>query len=624
MTQIERSPRKIISGSGWSNPLSHSFFLENTSHLSVFAVDEDGVLTELTLGADYSVSGVSDDNGYDVTITTPGDWTDVDSWVLYVAPPLDQPGDVSLGGTYGARFELALDRIANRLQYVADLALRAIKSPLSTDPDELDQDDLVVDPLLVQNLEVSVDAAAASAATALAQANIAIAQAVIATTKAAEAAASAANIALPVLAANTMLVTNAAGTLRENKTFAQVAALLLATNAAFAQTGTGSFTIDQDPLPNLHKMTDRLFLDGAATFNGQFVQASMTGLSADAFALHNWGPRDASLFVDSSVAGMAIVGHSESNKYAGWSGTPLPAIPGSIGVAGFAINNRVGGLGQAWGGYFDAVRLTNGFTVGIEVAIANFGSETTPTPFNVKTGGVNGGVAAWLQAGAGLDSVGYPGTIQDASAGIVLLSSYADNSAKFRSGIVIADGALVDRSAGSFTYEAMGMPDRHQIAWYRSSDSTASAYIWADTIVGDAVGITFRSGLVEVGATTGVRTGGALIGDTTNWATITRVAGTNGNMTVTNPGTGQIQFTQNAILVAEINQFALNLTNSRIYAINSLQVVGARKTGWALATGTATRTTFATGSVTLPQLAEHVKALIDDLHSTAGHGLLGA
>jgi hypothetical protein len=39
MTQIERSPRKIISGSGWSNPLSHSFFLENTSHLSVFAVD---------------------------------------------------------------------------------------------------------------------------------------------------------------------------------------------------------------------------------------------------------------------------------------------------------------------------------------------------------------------------------------------------------------------------------------------------------------------------------------------------------------------------------------------------------------------------------------------------------
>lgn len=36
---------------------------------------------------------------------------------------------------------------------------------------------------------------------------------------------------------------------------------------------------------------------------------------------------------------------------------------------------------------------------------------------------------------------------------------------------------------------------------------------------------------------------------------------------------------------------------------------------WAAATGTATRTTFATGSVTLSQLAERVKALIDDLQT---------
>ena len=41
--------------------------------------------------------------------------------------------------------------------------------------------------------------------------------------------------------------------------------------------------------------------------------------------------------------------------------------------------------------------------------------------------------------------------------------------------------------------------------------------------------------------------------------------------------------------------------------------VGAKSTGWTAATGTATRTTFDTATVTLPQLAEHVKALIDDL-----------
>jgi hypothetical protein len=41
----------------------------------------------------------------------------------------------------------------------------------------------------------------------------------------------------------------------------------------------------------------------------------------------------------------------------------------------------------------------------------------------------------------------------------------------------------------------------------------------------------------------------------------------------------------------------------------------ARKADLTAATGTATRTTFVTGSVTTAQLAERVKALIDDLIS---------
>jgi hypothetical protein len=49
----------------------------------------------------------------------------------------------------------------------------------------------------------------------------------------------------------------------------------------------------------------------------------------------------------------------------------------------------------------------------------------------------------------------------------------------------------------------------------------------------------------------------------------------------------------------------------------------ARKTGWSTATGTATRATFVTSTVTTEQLAERVKALIDDLHNIAGHGLIG-
>lgn len=57
------------------------------------------------------------------------------------------------------------------------------------------------------------------------------------------------------------------------------------------------------------------------------------------------------------------------------------------------------------------------------------------------------------------------------------------------------------------------------------------------------------------------------------------------------------------------------------YQVDGTKVVGNRVTGWTAATGTATRTTFATGTVTTAQLAERVKALIDDL---IAHGMIGA
>jgi hypothetical protein len=60
------------------------------------------------------------------------------------------------------------------------------------------------------------------------------------------------------------------------------------------------------------------------------------------------------------------------------------------------------------------------------------------------------------------------------------------------------------------------------------------------------------------------------------------------------------------------------------YAVNSVRVITARKTGWSTPAGTATRTSFDTATVTLENLAQRVKALIDDLHSSAGHGLIGA
>lgn len=60
---------------------------------------------------------------------------------------------------------------------------------------------------------------------------------------------------------------------------------------------------------------------------------------------------------------------------------------------------------------------------------------------------------------------------------------------------------------------------------------------------------------------------------------------------------------------------------SSFWKVGADQVVGARITGWTAATGTATRTTFDTATVTLEQLAQRVKAIIDD---NMTHGLTGA
>lgn len=230
MTQTARSSRKVISGTGWTNPLSHAFYLENATHVKVYADD-----TQLVMGVDYSVNSVGVDAGYSVTITTPGSW-EPDVWVLDVQPPMDQPSDTSLGGSFGARYEAALDLLALRIQRVYDMALRSLKSPLTTDPSTLDQSTLVIEPEGLTDIAGLVADAQAAAATATTQAGTATTQASAAasaagtatsaagtaTAQAAAAAASAvaigmANDAIPlVFSTSTVDADPGAGTLRLN------------------------------------------------------------------------------------------------------------------------------------------------------------------------------------------------------------------------------------------------------------------------------------------------------------------------------------------------------------------------------------------------------------------------
>lgn len=89
-----------------------------------------------------------------------------------------------------------------------------------------------------------------------------------------------------------------------------------------------------------------------------------------------------------------------------------------------------------------------------------------------------------------------------------------------------------------------------------------------------------------------------------------------GNVSIISNGTAYLTVSSTGTVFTE----NVDLVSGKVYEINGTQVVGARVTGWAAATGTATRTTFVTSTVTTAQLAERVKALIDDL---IAHGLIG-
>lgn len=65
-------------------------------------------------------------------------------------------------------------------------------------------------------------------------------------------------------------------------------------------------------------------------------------------------------------------------------------------------------------------------------------------------------------------------------------------------------------------------------------------------------------------------------------------------------------------------QWDLNLLTGKKLTVNGAVVIGGRKTGWGVPTGTFTRTTFDTATVTLPQLAERVAAFLNDHHASGG------
>lgn len=109
---------------GNSTVFTYDFRILDQSDLKVVQADTAGTETTLTIGTDYTVSGVGDASG-NVTITKSLNSTDTIQIIL--DPELEQTLDLTAAGPFPAEsFESALDRTVNLVKRVYDLLTRSL------------------------------------------------------------------------------------------------------------------------------------------------------------------------------------------------------------------------------------------------------------------------------------------------------------------------------------------------------------------------------------------------------------------------------------------------------------------------------------------------------------------
>lgn len=118
--------RKIVPNTGvdpFINPIAFDQYVASSTYIKVYADT-----TEMSVGTHYSLSGIGSLSGIEVTITSEGLALDPDRWVVLYAPPMSQDADLSVGGTFGAAYESALDNLLRRMQALEDRTDRAVKT----------------------------------------------------------------------------------------------------------------------------------------------------------------------------------------------------------------------------------------------------------------------------------------------------------------------------------------------------------------------------------------------------------------------------------------------------------------------------------------------------------------
>lgn len=149
---------------------------------------------------------------------------------------------------------------------------------------------------------------------------------------------------------------------------------------------------------------------------------------------------------------------------------------------------------------------------------------------------------------------------------------------------------------------------------YQASATGGSAQEWA-ILCGGSNSVIIGNYTQDDGVTSGASAPYFVL---TNGSTPSNVRIIGNNCT----GSTRINYQYFVNLIAEYNVIPGTVTGATNVKLGFFNKTPVRASGWTAPTGTATRTTFDTATVTTTQLAERVKALIDDLYTTSGYGLL--
>lgn len=135
MTVVAQSARRVVVNTGSVNEIEVPFPAELAVYVKVYAGDPaDAAPEEMQIGVDYTLSGIGPGTaGFVVNLIDGPSWdADIYSrFAVLVDYPVNQPSDISLGGTFGQRFEEALDRVSLNMQSMNDKLKRAVTVPVT-------------------------------------------------------------------------------------------------------------------------------------------------------------------------------------------------------------------------------------------------------------------------------------------------------------------------------------------------------------------------------------------------------------------------------------------------------------------------------------------------------------